>query len=79
MNERINKLFKQVKVNEQIERLADQAGCTIDRLGYGEGNLEKFAKLIIYDFLSELTNDDDLGEARVATIQRLSDKWGVER
>ena len=47
MNERIEKLLEQVQVNEQVRRLAEQAGCTIDRLGYGEGNLEKFAELIV--------------------------------
>lgn len=47
MNERIQELLDQIQVNEQIERLAKQAGCTIDRLGYGEGNLEKFAELIV--------------------------------
>ena len=47
MNERIEKLLDQIQLNEQIERLAKQAGCTIDRLGYGEGNLEKFAELIV--------------------------------
>ena len=40
---------------------------------------EKFALLIVYDFLSELTNDDALGEARLATIKRLAEKWGVSR
>ena len=49
MNERIKQLAEQVQVNEQIQRLAEQAGCTIDRLGYGEGNLEKFAELIVKD------------------------------
>ena len=47
MNERIEKLLEQVQVNEQVRRLAEQAGCAIDRLGYGEGNLEKFAELIV--------------------------------
>ena len=49
MNQRIEKLLEQVQVNEQIAHLAKQAGCTIDRLGYGEGNLEKFAELIVKD------------------------------
>ena len=40
---------------------------------------ERFAQLIVYDFLSELTNDDSLGEARIATIKRLAEKWGVSR
>ena len=47
MNKQIEKLLELVQVNEQIERLAKQAGCTIDRMGYGEGNLEMFAELII--------------------------------
>ena len=47
MNERIEKLLEQVKVNDKIQELAEQAGCKIDRLGYGEGNLEKFAELLI--------------------------------
>ena len=49
MNERIEKLLDSIKVNERIESLAEQAGCKIDRLGYGEGNLEKFAMLIIQE------------------------------
>jgi hypothetical protein len=47
MNKRIEKFLEQVRVNEQIERLAKLSDCTIDRLGYGEGNLEKFAELIV--------------------------------
>lgn len=68
-------------MNERIRELAEQA-IYIEEEGLFPREVfdkEKFALLIIYDFLSELTNDDDLGEARVATIQRLSDKWGVLR
>jgi len=56
MNDRTEKLLEQVRVNEQIERIAEQAGCKIDRLGYGEGNLEEFAKLIVQE-CTELTLD----------------------
>lgn len=34
-------------MNERIKELAEQAGCTIDGMGYGEGNVEKFAELIV--------------------------------
>ena len=34
-------------MNERIRELAEQAGCSIDGMGYGEGNVEKFAKLIV--------------------------------
>jgi len=54
MNERIKQLAEQVQVNEQIQRLAEQAGCTIDRLGYGEGNLEKFAELIVAECCAQV-------------------------
>lgn len=40
---------------------------------------EMFVESIVHDFLSELTNDDALGEARIATIKRLAEKWGVAR
>lgn len=47
MNERIDELLGQIDVNVKIRGLAEQAGCSIDRLGFGEGHLEKFAELIV--------------------------------
>jgi hypothetical protein len=46
--------LKQIKVNDNIISLAERAGCTIDKLGYGEGNLEEFATLIICECASKL-------------------------
>lgn len=70
-------------MNERIQELAEQAGFENghqDRNGNSLSyELEKFANSIIYDFLSELTNDDSLGEARIETIKRLAEKWGVAR
>lgn len=34
-------------MNERIKELAKEAGCSIDGMGYGEGNVEKFAELIV--------------------------------
>ena len=34
-------------MNERIRELSKQAGCYYDGMGYGEGNIEKFAELII--------------------------------
>ena len=31
----------------RIQELAEVAGCSIDGMGYGEGNIEKFAELIV--------------------------------
>jgi hypothetical protein len=39
--------------------------------------LEKFANFIVYDFLSELTNDDSLGSPRIEAIRRLAERYGV--
>ena len=36
-------------MNERIKELAKQAGCSIDGMGYGEGNVEKFAELIVLE------------------------------
>lgn len=72
-------------MNKQIQELAAQAAngmLSYDAEGdwrLSEKEVEKFAELIVYDFLSELTNDDALGEARIDTIKRLAEKWGVAR
>lgn len=39
-------------MNERIKELAEQAGCSIDGMGYGEGNVEKFAELIVRECAS---------------------------
>ena len=39
----------------------------------------RFANFIVYDFLSELTNDDSLGSARIDCIRRLAERYGVAR
>ncbi len=43
-------------MNERIKELAEQADCTIDKLGYGEGNLEKFAELIVRECADQCGN-----------------------
>jgi hypothetical protein len=75
MNKRIQELIglaqKEVWGNNPYNGSPEFEGYELDA--------EKFAELIVYDFLSELTNDDALGEARIATIKRLAQKWGVAR
>jgi len=73
MNERIEKLFEHVRVNEHIERIAKESDCVIDRLGYGEGNLEKFAELIVQECIS-------IAEAGVApaVVTVIKERFGVE-
>jgi len=69
-------------MNERILEFAKQTGlCDADGDFFGGkiSQYDEFAELIVYDFLSELTNDDSLGEARIATIKRLAEKWGVAK
>ena len=34
-------------MNKRIRLLAEQAGCSIDGMGYGEGNIEGLVELIV--------------------------------
>lgn len=36
-------------MNERIKELSKQANCSIDGMGYGEGNMEMFAELIVQE------------------------------
>lgn len=69
-------------MNERIQKLAEQhtVSC-IDGRGVelNEIDVEEFAKNIVYDILNELTNDDALGEARIETIKRIAERYGVAR
>ena len=80
MNQRIEKLLEQVQVNEQIAHLAKQAGCTIDRLGYGEGNLEKFAELIVAECVSvgRTAFLNDHSTVPVFPAEKIKKHFGVE-
>lgn len=41
-------------MNERIKELAKQAECTIDSMGFGEGNVEKFAELIVKECVKDV-------------------------
>ena len=74
-------------MNERIKELALQAGCTIDGMGYGEGNAEKFAELIVRECIGccEQVISDPVPES-VDTwlnggeqcIQEIKEYFGVE-
>lgn len=36
-------------MNDRIKELAEQADCSIDGMGYGEGDIEALAKLIVIE------------------------------
>ena len=66
-------------MNEKIKQFALQAGIIAPSENDIAPPMEKFAKLIVYDMLGELTNDDSLGPARIETIRQLSLRYGVAR
>ena len=66
-------------MNEKIKQFAKQAGIIAPSENDIAPPMEKFAKLIVYDMLGELTNDDSLGPARIETIRQLSLRYGVAR
>ena len=69
-------------MNDLIKDLATQSiveNISSDRWVFNDAELEKFAKLIVYDVLSDLTNDDSLGAARIESIRRLAERYGVAR
>ena len=39
-------------MNERIKELAKEAGCSIDGMGYGEGNIEGLAELIVKECMT---------------------------
>ena len=74
-------------MNKRIRELAEQAGCSIDGMGYGEGNVEKFAELIVKECIGccEQAISDPVPES-VDTwlnggeqcIQEIKEHFGVE-
>ena len=73
MNERSRELIGYVDVNSKIRELAERSGCSIDRLGYGEGNLEKFAELIVRECIDVVQRTVD-GKP----VDDLKEHFGVE-
>jgi len=74
-------------MNERIKELAQQAGCSIDGMGYGEGNVEKFAELIIRECIGccEQVISDPVPESVDSwlnggeqCIQEIKQHFGVE-
>ena len=49
-------------MNERIKELAHKADCTIDGMGYGEGNLEEFAELIVRECAESCTLQQDVND-----------------
>ena len=64
-------------MNERIKELAEQAGCTIDGMGYGEGNVEKFAELIVRECV-EVCNSCSPWAGPDGISKEIKEHFGVE-
>ena len=74
-------------MNDQIKILAKQAECPIDFFGYGEGNVERFAELmvqkfddiLVLEYLDCVGNKDKLAAERVERLrEKVKTYFGVE-
>jgi hypothetical protein len=52
-------------------------GPTPESYTFTPDEVARFANFIVYDILSELTNDDSLGSPRIEAIRRLAERYGV--
>ena len=90
MNERIKELLDTIDVNPKIRELAEQSGCSIDKMGYGEGNLESFAELIVRECMKVAVFKDDgyistadvagyMAAGRSTAAKMIKEHFGVEK
>ncbi len=81
MNERIKKFLATIDVNPKIRELAEQSGCSIDKMGYGEGNLESFAELIVRECIEvvrDIQQDYDGGSTTVFASDEIKQHFGLD-
>jgi hypothetical protein len=57
-------------MNERIQKLAEEANCNIDGMGYGEGNLEKFAELIVFECTNAVMDGTKEGDHYAQRIEQ---------
>jgi hypothetical protein len=49
-------------MSEQIQVIAFMAGISIDGMGYGEGDIEGFAKLIVQSCVNQIREDQQFND-----------------
>ena len=74
MNKRIQELAIDCAGQKEWDFPKDPESYT-----FTPNEMTRFANFIVYDILSELTNDDSLGSARIDCIRRLAERYGVAR
>jgi hypothetical protein len=71
----MNKLFEQLAI--ECAGQLEWDGPTPESYTFTPDEVTRFANFIVYDVLSELTNDDSLGSPRIEAIRRLAERYGV--
>jgi hypothetical protein len=72
----VNELFEQLAIDCAGQKEWDFPKPPTS-FTFNREELIKFYKCIVYDVLSELTNDDSLGSPRIEAIRRLAERYGV--
>jgi hypothetical protein len=73
----MNDLIKQFAI--ECAGQLEWDGPTPESYTFTPDEVTRFANFIVYDILSELTNDDSLGSARIDSIRQLAERYGVAR
>lgn len=72
-----------METNENVKRIGQQVGIYMEREfpsmlpNMALPAVEKVAENIVIEILSDIKNDESLGEARYVAVKRLSEYWGV--
>ena len=61
-------------MNEKIKQLAEQSDCTIDGMGYGEGNIEYLIELIVRECIIEYNKYSTVDFATI----KIKEHFGIE-
>lgn len=70
-------------MTDRIRELAEQAGCSIDGLGYGEGDVEGLVKLIVLECANLHANKlekrpcSEYNRGRIELAQEIKQHFGV--
>ena len=70
--------------NDNIKRIGQQVGIYMEKEfpsslpNMALPAVEKVANYIVIEILKDIQNDESLGDARHASVQRIAHAWGVE-
>lgn len=72
-------------MDKKIKDIAEKAGCTIDGMGFGEGNIEKLIELVIREcgILADMYNyqvkQKDINPLKTTAYEFINKHFGIEK